>query len=416
MKSILSLVVLTCLAAFMQAQTISVHVSVPQVNCENNFTFNAAFLTVSFRGTTNSPYPTTYTWHMGDPAGTTLNGQNVTFTYPAAGSYNVTLVTVDSLNCQWTRTTEIYTAATCDVNGFVYMGIHPVDHGWIDLIKLDSNNNMTIVQGKEIGDSVGSYHFGVVSPGSYYLKSRLLPSSSRYGHFMPTYYDSSLTWENAQLIVLGQAQNPYIIHLVECTPEAPGNGNIQGFISQGLKVSNSATGVPGVEVMFLDPNSNPLGYTITDTTGNFSFANIAYGTYIIKPEKTGVASTGAQKTVDNGHSTVYLPFTLSNGQILYGINVNLPSDFTYIGDIFPNPASGTVVKLKVNCLKGMNVELSLCNTLGQTMAQSETMTEPGANILEISIAGLKEGLYFLKVESPGDKAVIRRLTIIGGSW
>ena len=163
---------------------------VPPANCENNFTYTSALLTLTFHGTTNSTYPTTYTWQMGDPAGTVLTGKDVTFTYPAQGAYNVTLVTIDSVNCQWNRTKQVYAHSTCDLNGYVYMGVHPADHGWIDLIRVDSNNVMTIVQYKEFGDSLGSYHFGGVSAGNYYLEARLLPASTRYGRFMPTYYES----------------------------------------------------------------------------------------------------------------------------------------------------------------------------------------------------------------------------------
>ena len=70
-----------------------------ELNCENHFTYAANFLTVAFEGTTESQYPTTYNWNMGDPSSTNLTGQNVTFTYAAAGSYTVTLVTVDSTGC-----------------------------------------------------------------------------------------------------------------------------------------------------------------------------------------------------------------------------------------------------------------------------------------------------------------------------
>lgn len=385
----------------------------PPANCENHLTYTGALLTLTFNGTTNSPYPTTYTWQMGDPSGTILTGQSITFTYPAAGPYTVTLVTIDSANCQWSRTQEIYAHATCDVNGHVFMGIHMVDHGWIDLIKVDSNNIMTVVQGKEFGDSTGSFHFGGVAAGNYYLKAELLPASTRYGHFMPTYYEESLSWQSAQLIVLGQPQNPYNIHLVECTPAAPGNGNIQGRITQGgIKFSGNGAGIADIEVMLLDQDNHPFGYTKTDTGGNFIFANLVYGTYNVRPEKAGAASSGAQTTIDNNRPNVTLPFTLSNGQILYGINdpgVNI----SYISELFPNPASGQKVSFRVNCSREMNINIKLFNALGQTMIQSEAMLESGANTVEINLSGLRIGPYYLKIKTADDKIIIRKLTILG---
>ena len=385
----------------------------PPSNCENNFTYTSALLTFSFHGTPNSPYPTIYTWHMGDPAGTILTGQNVTFTYPVSGPYNVTLVTVDSTNCDWTRTKEIYAHATCDVNGYVYMGVNPVDHGWIDLIRVDSNNVMTIVQSKEFGDSLGSYHFGGVGAGSYYLKAQLLPASTRYGHFMPTYYEESLNWQGATLVIAGQSQGPFTIHLVECDPAAPGNGNIQGRIIQsGVKISGNGTGTADIEVMLFDANNNPLGYTKTDTTGSFIFANIAYGTYNVKPEKAGTVSTGAQTIIDNNHPSVTLPFTLTGGQILYGIG-DPGANISYLGELYPNPASGQIVNFRVNCNREMSMVLSLFNALGQSVTTSEVQLAIGPNTVELNISGLRAGPYYLKIRTSENKVIIRKLTIIG---
>ncbi len=386
---------------------------VPPANCENNFTYTSALLTLSFHGTTNSTYPTTYSWQMGDPAGTVLTGKDVTFTYPAQGAYNVTLATIDSVNCQWNRTKQVYAHSTCDLNGYVYMGVHPVDHGWIDLIRVDSNNVMTIVQGKEFGDSLGSYHFGGVGAGNYYLEARLLPASTRYGHFMPTYYISSLTWQDANLITLGAAQNPYTIHLVECVPPASGNGSIHGEISQGgIKFGGNGAGIPGVMVMLFDQNNKPLGYTITDTTGSFIFDNIAYGTYIVKPEKAGIVSNQAQTTIDNNKPSVTLPFTLSGGQIIYGIS-DPGANISYLGELYPNPAPGQKVSFRVNSLKDMSLTLKLFNTLGQAVIQDAVRIETGMNTVEIDISSLRSGPYFLKIQSPDGKIIIKKLTVLG---
>lgn len=395
----------------------SIHVggTPPPHTCENNFTWTSALLTLTFHGTTSSTYPTVYTWHMGDPAGTTLTGQNVTFTYPATGAYNVTLVTLDSTGCEWTRTKTVYAHATCDVNGHGYMGIHPVDHGWIELIRVDSNNVMTVVQAKEFGDSAGNFHFGGVGPGHYYLKAQLLPSSARYGHFMPTYFEQSLTWQSAQLIILGAPQNPYNIHLVECTPAAPGIGKIQGIISQGgVKLGSGSSGLPDVEVMLLDPNNNPLGYSKTDTAGKFAFENIAFGTYNVKPEKPGAVSSSAQTTVDNNHTVANLPFNFTNGQILYGVN-DIISNVSFVGEAFPNPAYGETVKVKINCLKDGIIRLSLFNAIGQIVQRSEKIMEAGMNTLELDVNGLPTGPYYLRISTDEDKTTIRRLTVIGAT-
>jgi len=52
---------------------------------------------------------------------------------------------------------------------------------------------------------------------------------------------------------------------------------------------------------------------------------------------------------------------------------------------------------------------------GQVVMQSEKLPEPGANILEINISGLKEGPYFMKAQTTDPKSIIRKLTIIDNS-
>jgi hypothetical protein len=261
--------------------------------------------------------------------------------------------------------------------------------------------------------SAGYYHFGNVSAGNYYLKAQLLPASSRYTHFMPTYFEASLDWQGAQLISLGSPQNPYNIHLVECTPPAAGNGNIQGSITQGgVKFGGNGTGMPDIEVMLLDPNNNPLAYAKTDTSGSFSFANIAYGTYNVKPEKAGEVSSMAQTTIDNNRPRAVLPFTLAGTQIIYGIN-DPGANISLVGSLYPNPAAGTKVSLKVNCIREMNVALKLFNTLGQVVAQSEVQLVSGSNTVELNISGIKAGPYYFKLQTSDDKTIIRKLTVIG---
>ncbi|MEI8007329.1 MAG: T9SS type A sorting domain-containing protein [Bacteroidota bacterium] len=225
--------------------------------------------------------------------------------------------------------------------------------------------------------------------------------------------ESSLTWQAANLITLGAAQNPYTIHLVECVPPATGNGSIRGEIYQGgIKFGGNGAGIPEVMVMLFDQANNPLASTITDTSGSFIFDNIAYGTYIVKPEKAGIVSNQAQTTIDNSKPSVTLPFTLSGGQIIYGI-ADPAANISYLSELYPNPAPGQKARFRVNGLKDMILTLKLFNTLGQAVIQDAVRIESGLNTVEIDISSLRSGPYFLKIQSPDGKIIIKKLTVLG---
>lgn len=379
-------------------------------NCENHFTYTANFLTVAFEGHTNSLYPTTYSWNMGDPASTNLTGKNVTFTYPAAGSYTVTLVTVDSTGCSWTRTQVIYVHATCDLNGTVWAGDHYVDHGFIQLIQVDSGNVMIVVDSMEFGDSIGMYHFGLVGPGHYYLKAELRPASLYYGEYVPTYYEHAIHWMDAHLIGLGTPNNPYNIHLVPAGGDNPGPGNIHGVITQGTKINGSGSPVPGVEVLLLDPSDQPLIYCKTDNNGQFTFPDIALASYKVYPEVTGKSTTPAIFTLNSSVPTVNLIFNVTQNNVTYGINDGLPKFISGIGEIYPDPVIEKA-NISITTTQNLSLTLSVYSVTGQMMKEMQTTVQKGINILNFSRSGLDSGCYYLKIQTVDKSSVVKKFTI-----
>jgi PKD repeat protein len=347
---------------------------------------------------------------MGDPASTNLTGQNVTFTYPAAGSYTVTLVTVDSTGCTWTRTQAIYVHATCDVYGTVWAGDHYVDHGFIQLIRIDSGNVMIVADSMEFGDSLGMYWFGGVGPGHYYLKAELTAASQFYGEYVPTYYEHAINWINANIIELGQPNNPYNFHLVPAGGENSGPGSIHGLITQGTKINGNGTPVPDVEVLLLDLTNQPLGYLKTDNNGQFTFPDIALGSYKIYPEVTGKTTTPAIFTLDNSVPSVNLVFNITQNNITFGINDGLPKFISGISDIYPDPV---IDKGNINITATQNISLSLSvyGITGQMMKEIKTNIQKGKNVLNFSRSALNAGCYYLKIQTVDKSSVVKKFTV-----
>lgn len=392
----------------------SIQVGNTPANCPSYFTYSKNFLTVSFEGHPSSTDSTAYSWNFGDIHSGSANvstEKDPIHVFSYDDSFNVSLTTTTAGSCTWTSTQTVV-VGFCDVNGAVAMGNTFVDHGLIELIRVDTGNVMTVVASHEFGDSLGMYWFSRVLPGHYYLLAQLLPTSSRYGDFVPTYYEESINWAEAHLIEIGQPANPYNFHLVEAGPHSPGNGMIDGTVTQGTKVNAGGNPAQNVEVLLLDPSYKPLEVTYTDTSGHFGFNNIAMGSYIVYPELAGLTTSPANVTLDGTHTTASTPFNMNGLQIAYGINDQLPRDISRIGDVYPNPPTKGITCLNVSVSRELDLTLSLYDQTGRMIREFPTAMHKGENVIQINTALLVKGPYFLKISTTDGGSVIRQLLIV----
>ena len=377
-------------------------------NCENWMTYTNSGLTFTFEGHTHSIYPTTYTWDMGDgSAGQT--GHVVTHTYATSGTYSVTLTSVDSTGCAWTRTQTIYVNATCYLYGYAYLlNSLYVDHGLAELIRVDSGV-ATVVDSKEFGDSLGMYWFGDVLPGHYYVRATLLASSAYYGQYVPTYYIDAVNWSNATLIELGQPSNPYNIHMHHVNGYTYGVGNISGTITQNGKYNGTGIPAANVEVLLMDVSSQVLFFTMTNANGEFNFTDMAMGTYKVYPEMIEKSTTPTTVVLDATHPGANLVFAIQGGNIS-GIHDETTQPDFVISDIYPNPVSD-VANITINVLHATRISLSLYSITGEFMMEIPLILHQGANKITIPASDLRKGLYYVKVERPEGGFVVKKFIL-----
>jgi PKD repeat protein len=388
----------------------SITVGSNSTNCENWITYTSdGGLIYTFEGHTHSIYPTTYTWDMGDgsPA---ITGQVVTHIYPTSGSYVVTLTSVDSTGCAWTRsqTYDVH-STTYHLYGFAYLSNSLyVDHGLAELMRVDSGM-VTVVDSKEIGDSAGLFHFTDVLPGHYYIRVTLLPSSGYYGQYAPTYYIDAVNWSNATLIELGQPENPYDIHMHHVNSYLPGSGNISGTITQSGKYNGNGTPATNVEVLLLDVSDQVLAFTMTGASGEFSFTDMAMGTYKVYPEMVEKTTTPATVVLDATHTGADVVFMIQGSSISGIHDETIQSDFT-ISDIYPNPVSD-VANLNIHVLHSTRVSLFLYSITGEFVTEIPVILYQGTNKITIPASDLRKGLYYVKIEKPEGGVVVKKFII-----
>jgi hypothetical protein len=283
-----------------------------------------------------------------------------------------------------------------------------VDHGFAELMRVDSGV-VTVVDSKELGDSLGMYWFGDVLPGHYYVRATLLSSSAYYGQYVPTYYIDAVNWSNATLIELGQPNNPYNIHMHHVNSYSPGNGNISGTITQSGKYNGNGTPAANVEILLMDVSSQVLAFTMTNANGEFSFIDMAMGTYKVYPEMIEKSTTPTTVVLDANHTGVNLVFAIQGGNIS-GIHDEIIQPDFVISDIYPNPVYD-IANLTIRTLHATRISLSLYSITGEFMMEIPLILHQGANKITIPASDLRKGLYYVKVEKPEGGVVVKKFIL-----
>lgn len=101
-----------------------------------------------------------------------------------------------------------------------------------------------------------------------------------------------------------------------------------------------------------------------------------------------------------------IPFTLTlNRGVMTSIE---ETDFSKSISLYPNPAAFTA-KLQVNALGEKLLSITIVNAVGQEMKKMQVSSSI-SNGIELDLANLNEGLYFVRI-SDGNEMAIKRLMI-----
>ena len=79
--------------------------------------------------------------------------------------------------------------------------------------------------------------------------------------------------------------------------------------------------------------------------------------------------------------------------------------------VYPNPASGYMLNVRLELTSSRAVAVTLVNSLGQQVAAASYALRGGANEFQVPIAGLAPGMYQLVVRTPGQPAMSRRVVL-----
>ncbi len=329
--------------------------------------------------------PTAWQWSFGD--GHAGSVQNPVHTYSAPGTYAVCL-TIAGNNCTSIFCQNVVIQDSISfhqVYGQVFEGNFPLGLGLAMIFSFDTIANYQPFVAVCPIDSNGIYYFTQVPDGNYYLMAMPFDSSG----YLPTYYGNTISWEQATLITLGTANNPYNINLVQSYPMTPGAGSTSGQINTG-DVSSSMT--DKINMILMNSQSQAIGYTRVSASGTFSFPSMAYGTYYLHPEMPGVSSDVIMVTLtaEKPHADVVMTF--SGNKIL-----GLRDEATIVNrwSVYPNPVTD-ILMVAIEMKQRAAAEARIYNMAGQIVAVSAVILQEGPNTIKLSTTSLPAGVYTLR--------------------
>lgn len=343
-----------------------------------------------------------WSWDFGD--GNQSLVQDPEHEYAEPGTYMVTL-TITGKPPQF----EVYDTSTItkqvavgladyyNMGGHVIADYFPIDYGLAYLYMVDEEE-ITIPIDTAVIDTLGYYFFYQIIEGDYIVKSRLQVSSIHYGDFIPTYYGNSYVWDEADIIELREEGWGYHIDLITSDGINNGDGQICGTI--GYDTSSLTTNyIPAenIEIILLNNTSICLNCKLSDLEGYFRFGEIAFGTYQIYPDVTGIHTEPMYITISEEEpGNEEITVVIQDEEITFGIDETGSEFIEDFGNVYPNPVKDQA-RLNIFLKKSGMVNVFILDQKGQLIWQKALQMNKGQVQYLFSTAAFSAGIYTIGV-------------------
>lgn len=357
---------------------------------------------------------TTWSWSFGD--GTSSTQQNPDHTYAASGTYLVCLTATDSMGCTSTFCDSVFVntfpVSSNSISGIVTAGQQLADNATVYLVTLDPVTfSLVAVDSTTIQPSdSGQYFFNGIASNMYTVKAALNSTSANFAGYMPTYFGDNLFWLDAQwFFIPGYVPQRFDINLA-AGANTGGPGFIGGSIFAGA--NKNGKGMAGVDIMLMDQNMNPVAHTKSDENGDFGFAGLPLGNYMVYVDMMNRTTDPAPVSLKQGaHQVNNIEIEVGATEITFSTSgtTGISSDIaSQVGNVYPNPTTG-IAALDLTLERAADIRIEVVSVLGTSMWTSNATLAAGKHTLPVTLEDLPTGVYMVRVLN-GDAAVaIRRV-------
>jgi hypothetical protein len=350
-------------------------------------------------------------WDFGD--GNVSFEQNPVHTYASQGSYEVCLTVAssfDPIGCLDVYCQTVTTPEYLFFGGQLFAGDFPINNptstGDTGVVYLYRNHmGTTIPVDTQYFHDFGLYAFNNLLDGQYLVKADLTEGSVRHGQYFQTYFPDRALWQQSQLLDLSDTIYDFNIHLIKKPVMQFGTGSISGHVAIIGRESASLQDMPpGVTVMLMSENYQPLKSVKAGAGGNFSFSNLPFGTYRLTADATGWFADIQLTTLHESNvSETDVDLHISESSTL-DVEEAFPDLFPE-PEVFPNPVKD-VLNIRYHAPETREVSVTVTDISGKTVMREQLVTTKGTHLYRIPSATLAAGVYLLVIsndESPYPK-------------
>lgn len=304
------------------------------------------------------------------------------------------------------RATETAWAVT-SISGNIYASeTQEAISGTLWLLKINAGAKYDTTVVHQL-DGTGAFQFNEIILADYQLAAFV--DTITYENALPTYYNNSIYWEEADTIFLNGPEIGIDITSQYLPSTAPaGDGVIRGFLEEpeeeggrvkaNKRVAKAGTSVRRVEGGGRDQEETLelVAYVFTNDNGEFEFQNLEEGEYRLNIQYPGYPMDPNSFVTINVGSALEQEQVVSaiveEGQIVVRqLIITGAGDEKYVLNVYPNPTS-EILKIEFGTEKASR-RYVVFNSNGK-----KVLTGPAtAKANEIKVAGLAAGGYLLQI-------------------
>jgi PKD repeat protein len=342
-----------------------------------------------------------YLWDFGD--GNTSALASPFHAYETAGQFPISLHITSAQNCSDSAFATVNILPPLEISGNVFAGEIPMSQGYVLLYRITESQQTLYYRRGEL--DAGHYQFTDIPPANYFIQA--IPDFEFPFPLIPVYYpvyaNKESRWQEAEIIFAADLPATRNLSLGSYDGFFDGKASISGRVVPEKRDSDTPL------IIYLSSNTGEIfQFRILDEDMNFSFADIPYGKYKLRPEKAGKISTLLEVSLDdNTPRAEGISFIESSETIVPDIS-NISEISTKLPwRIAPNPASTHIQIIFTKSQSNLSPrQLRIFSSQGRL---SFFDSEIAANE-KIDIHQLPAGLYLVEVFD-GEKYDYQKLLI-----
>ncbi|CAN5572577.1 hypothetical protein BH10BAC5_BH10BAC5_13560 [soil metagenome] len=279
-----------------------------------------------------------------------------------------------------------------------------VGSGRVMALRLNSNNEVVVLGSSPIAAN-GTYNISNLPALECYIVA--YPNSDL--DFVPTYYPSTVDWENAVRITPTGSVSNINVNVYRIT-NSPNNGSLGGgvFKHQISQISND-TNVIDYAVVYAKQGGIYKSFSSSISNGDYGMHNLNLGTYEIHASRLGYANQTFQRTLNILNDSINI-YMIPGVTGISGNGSNVPTGYE-LKQNYPNPFNPTT-KIEYNLPVSGLVKLNIYDITGRQIATLvNTIQNAGQYTIRFDGSNLSSGIYFYSIESNGFNSTKKMMLI-----